>query len=141
MTKPADLSGRKFGRLIALRLFDRKNRRIRWECRCDCGQLSLVVASDLTGNHTKSCGCAKGMLISEGKTTHGESTQPRGQAVGKRKRTPEYNSWRAIMERCLNPRNHAYADYGGRGIMVCDRWRNSFPKRKGGRYVSRNHTV
>ncbi len=40
--------------------------------------------------------------------------------------TPEYNSWAAIVSRCTSPRNQAYENYGGRGITVCDDWRNSF---------------
>lgn len=42
-------------------------------------------------------------------------------------KTPEYNSWRGMIERCERKAHRGYADYGGRGIKVCDRWRNSFP--------------
>jgi hypothetical protein len=40
---------------------------------------------------------------------------------------PLYTIWSAMKDRCHNPNNKQYADYGGRGITVCDRWRNSFP--------------
>lgn len=42
------------------------------------------------------------------------------------KRPPEYGTWNAIKQRCHNPNNPAYANYGGRGIKVCARWRRSF---------------
>ncbi len=42
------------------------------------------------------------------------------------KRIPEYSAWKDIRYRCYNPKDHAYKDYGGRGIRVCDRWKDSF---------------
>ena len=41
--------------------------------------------------------------------------------------TPEFNIWTSMKMRCENPNHHAYASYGGRGIKVCERWKNSFP--------------
>lgn len=38
------------------------------------------------------------------------------------KGTTEYNIWVSMKQRCLNPRHHAYKDYGGRGITFCERW-------------------
>jgi hypothetical protein len=49
-----------------------------------------------------------------------------GHSPNNRRRTPTYNSWRAMVERCTYPPHPFYADYGGRGIAVCDRWRHSF---------------
>ena len=48
------------------------------------------------------------------KTTHGMS------------RTPEYQAWKNMKKRCFNPNTKQYSDWGGRGITVCDRWKNSF---------------
>lgn len=45
---------------------------------------------------------------------------------GQAGKTPEYKAWKAIRQRCGNPNNHAYSDYGGRGITVCERWKDSF---------------
>lgn len=47
-------------------------------------------------------------------------------ADGKRRRTPEYAAWADMIQRCTNPRNHAWDRYGGRGIRVCERWLESF---------------
>lgn len=52
-----------------------------------------------------------------GKIIHQKLRTPTG-----RKKLPEYNSWRAMKERCYNKKNMAYKNYGGRGIKVCDRW-------------------
>jgi hypothetical protein len=67
----------------------------------------------LRSGHTQSCGCR----VRDGiRTTHGDS----------KKRAPEYTSWKGLISRCENPRNHKYSDYGGRGIKVCRRWRESY---------------
>ena len=84
-------------------------------CKCDCGNTTKVSPTNLKTYNTKSCGCFNKVLTKERNTTHNHSA--RG------KRTPEYISWANMIQRCINPNNHKYPDYGGRGITVCDRWR------------------
>lgn len=88
--------------------------RPRVACRCACGTLRHVVASTLRRGLSSSCGCRRDERTRLRNTTHG-STE-----------SPEYYIWCGLKGRCLNPRNHKFAEYGGRGITVCERWRNSF---------------
>jgi hypothetical protein len=110
MSKAMDLTGQRFGRLVALSLTDAKviggEVRRAWSCRCDCGGLATVTTHDLRGRSTSSCGCARYTKM----TTHGLSD------------TPEYYVWKNMRRRCEDPDNRAFADYGGRGIKVCQRW-------------------
>lgn len=86
-------------------------------CRCECGKEVVVRNAKLTTEHTQSCGCQRRIT----NTKHGHAKREiRG---GKSK---VYNSWRNMIARCKNPNHESYADYGGRGITVCERWRNSF---------------
>lgn len=90
--------------------------------RCDCGAELVVRAGSLKFGHTQSCGCLQRELtavrIADRSRTHGQS--------GKTTRTPEYYIWTTMKHRCLAPTDKQYARYGGRGIIVCDRWRDSF---------------
>ncbi len=106
-----DLTRRKFGKLTALapKGVD-KNGSILWECICECGNTIPVPSRCLVHGETKSCGCHR----KEFAKTHGMCY------------TPEYRAWQGMKRRCYNPRTESYADYGGRGITVCDRWRNDF---------------
>lgn len=110
--KKIELIGKRFGRLVVVREAGRaKNRAVLWECKCDCGNISIVQGAHLRGGSNKSCGC----LLKEGShKTHGKT------------HAPEYSVWAHIIQRCTNPKNKSYKYYGGRGIAVCDRWRNSF---------------
>lgn len=102
-----DLRNQKFGRLTAIEpTKKRRNNSIVWFCRCDCGNEVFVSTNNLRRSFTKSCGCLY--------NTHG------------RYGTKEYHIWAGIIQRCENPKNPAYKWYGGRGIKVCERWRNSF---------------
>src|SRR5690606_22328544 len=80
-------------------------------CRCVCGTTIVVFASNLTRDHSKSCGCQR---IPHKEIKHGMS------------RTPTYKSYESMKQRCLNPNATGYEIYGGRGIKVCDRWLESF---------------
>ena len=83
-------------------------------CRCDCGTEKRVNVSNLRGGKSQSCGCLHREITAARSTTHGQG------------RTTEYEIWKSIIQRCTNPRNQRYQDYGGRGITICDRWRASF---------------
>ncbi len=117
--KMDDLIGKVFGRLTAVR-FDRKDekRHKLFLCLCACGVEKSIRGSALRSGDTRSCGCLKNELTTKwGKlqATHGES-----------KKTPEYNAWSSMKNRCNNPKNAAYSHYGGRGISVCRDWQNSY---------------
>jgi hypothetical protein len=97
-----DLMGKRFGRLTV-----RERARGRWICKCDCGELKLVRGGDLRVGKVTSCGC--------GRVKHGHARH-----VGER--SPEYQAWENMKQRCYNPNTTRYDDWGGRGIRVCDRW-------------------
>ncbi len=109
-----DHSGKRFGRLTALRPSERRsNSHLMWECRCDCGNECTVIGIHLTRGATTSCGCFKAELLDERNVSHGLSD------------SPAYRSWLAMRTRCTNPSRAVWKLYGGRGIKVCDRW-NTF---------------
>lgn len=83
-------------------------------CQCDCGETAEISLSNVRTGHTTSCGCKKEVWQKSGQTIHGMC------------RTPEHGIWSGIRGRCYNPNSPAYHNYGGRGIKMYDRWRNSF---------------
>jgi hypothetical protein len=89
-----------------------------WECRCDCGNTTRVEQSKLRSGHTRSCGCLSIESVRKRRLTHGFTVN--------RTPTPEYRIWLTMNTRCNNPRATGFDNYGGRGIVVCQRWRQ-FP--------------
>lgn len=118
MRRTESLVGRKFFRLdVISEGGPTQSGMRRYNCRCDCGNQRLVIGADLKRGHAKSCGCLqreKASISGQKNTTHGLS------------KTKEYTSWRNMISRCHKPEHPRFYDYGGRGITVCDRWRNSF---------------
>ena len=110
MPKFKDLTGQRFGRLTVVSRAEKLSKAIRWNCICDCGASCIVQANHLTRGDIKSCGC----LNTEKRFTHGLS------------HTRIYRVWRNIKDRCLNPNVKSYKNYGGRGITICDEWRDDF---------------
>ena len=115
MAKKLNLIGQVFGRLTVIEEGAGKTsisgrKRTTWVCQCSCGNTVETQTASLRGGKTKSCGC----LAKEIKTTHGKS------------RTKENKVWRGIKQRCLNPKHKQYPDYGGRGITICDEWKDDF---------------
>lgn len=83
-----------------------------WICKCDCGTEFQVRKGAVKSGHTSSCGCYHSDRIAEKNHRHGQA------------RTYLYWAWQGMFQRCYNPKATWYPDYGGRGITVCDEWRD-----------------
>jgi hypothetical protein len=106
------LVGMKFNRLLVIELESmNKWGQPRWNCLCDCGNKITTISSHLFSGNTKSCGCLKKETDVIAPTKHGMY------------RTPTYETWRSMLRRCYNSNEIHWDRYGGRGITVCDRWR------------------
>ena len=114
-----DLTGRKFGRLTVVErdCNDHTNKYAWWVCRCECGNYIVASSSSLNGGHTQSCGC----LFRETVIANNMKKRKHGMINSR-----IYNIWRSMKKRCLNPNHEAYPRYGGRGITVCDEWKDDF---------------
>jgi len=118
MTVKLDISGQKFGRLIALTATEkRQHSRVVWLCQCDCGEEIEVGAGHLKSGNTKSCGCLR--VESPNALKHGYAKHRPGPSS-------IYIVWVNMKARCLNKNRPHYQDWGGRGVTVCDRWLHSF---------------
>ena len=106
-----DLSGRTFGRLTVVKYLGKSKYGLSlWECKCECGNITQVTTSNLTGNHSKSCGCMQRDIVKARQTTHGKSG------------TRIIDIWYGMRKRCYNPKSKSYPNYGGRGIKICEEW-------------------
>lgn len=103
-----DITGRRFGRLIAISPTTRRawGGGVVWLCRCDCGANAELPSNALATGNTKSCGCI-------GHARHG--------MTGSR----THDSWSGMRSRCTNKKSKDWPQYGGRGISICRRW-NTF---------------
>jgi hypothetical protein len=109
-----DLTNRTFGHLTALRPAGSTKQGVLWLCRCSCGKNTTVHAKELRSGNTCSCG-------------HTHNKRDGMYAAGRlRQQHPLFRVYAAMIARCFNPQNPRYADYGGRGITVCNRWCGCF---------------
>lgn len=107
------LTGHRFGRLVVVdRAGTDGTNHATWNCKCDCGADVVVAGTSLKAGITRSCGC----LVKEAKPNlkHGHFG------------SPTYVSWCAMIQRCTNEKHVAFSRYGGAGITICQRWRDSF---------------
>jgi len=113
-----NLMGKRFGYLTVEQPAgsDKWNHAL-WRCHCNCGRHVTVVGSRLSFGSTRSCGCFRKEMhrLKPHGLKHGHASN------GKRSRT--YDSWFAMSQRCNNPTNKDWRNYGGRGILVCPRWK------------------
>lgn len=122
MGKLIDLTGQRFGRLTVIEKSpSRRGDKTWWSCKCDCGSTLEVWSVYLRNGTTKSCGCLNREMCS----ARLKAYRKRNGADG-RSKNRLHSIWAGMKERCLSPGSHAYALYDGRGITVCDEWRNSF---------------
>lgn len=115
MTNRINMAGLRYGSVTAIcdvgqvKSGDRK-----WQFLCDCGSSFEASGYAVRSGKVRDCpACAKRRSASA-TTTHGMTE------------TPEFEVWTGMHTRCYNPKNKAFADYGGRGIAICERWRESF---------------
>lgn len=121
MGKRIDLTRQRYGRLVVLERAEdhitKSGRRVtRWKCICDCGNETTVRHGDLRNGTTTSCGCYHREKVGDINRTHGLSSK-----CGRL-----YPLWKSIKYRCYSQNCRYYKDYGGRGIVMCDEWRNDF---------------
>lgn len=108
MGKFEDLTGKRFNKLIVIKRNLNYRKGTYWDCICDCGNKTIVNASNLKTGHTKSCGCYSKELT----TVHNMSN------------TKLYNVWQSMKRRCncKNKNSRYYKDYTSRNIKVYDEW-------------------
>lgn len=105
-----DLTGARFGRLVAMYYVGRVNGKPSWFCKCDCSTECVIVTKQLTRKQTRSCGCLLRDTSSRTNLKHG--------CKGKR----VYRIWSGMLNRCRNAASKDFARYGGAGIGVCREW-------------------
>ena len=111
-----DLTGTRVGRLTVIKRGT--GSRTKFLCRCDCGKEKVIDSSSLRNQTTRSCGCLNSEIVKKRNYKHGEITH--------HSMTKEYRAWLHMKGRCVFPSDKSFHNYGGRGIIVCERWLNSF---------------
>lgn len=114
LVAPLDLTGKRFSRLVVIGEASMRGDCRYYDCRCDCGNQKEVARGNLLAAKIRSCGCLEIESRYSATRTHGRS------------QTAEYKAWCQAKARCENPKNPAWADYGGRGIRMCGRWQDCF---------------
>jgi len=121
--KKLELAGKRFGKLVAIESSETRNGNVLWRFKCDCGNEKVMMTGSIVSGRYKSCGCdmqkwrqefGKSNKWSSGAVTHGKCY------------TPEYRAWQGMKSRCYHKGNQNYKNYGGRGIVVCDKWKDDF---------------
>ena len=116
-------AGTKYGRLTVLHMLEERekgNQQVRWQCVCECGNSVAVSGSALRTGKQVSCGCYRVDRVKEVNT--GNTYAFRHGLTPSKAVHPLYTRWQSIKRRCNNPKSHAYGQYGGRGIKLCERW-------------------
>lgn len=109
MGKLINLTGQRFGLLTVIeRNYEFAKMAAEWLCKCDCGGTYIARGQRLRSGEIRSCGC---LILKHGHSSHDN-------------RSPTYRSWHMMLQRCTNPNALNYRNYGGRGIIVCERWNN-----------------
>lgn len=113
MTPITDLANKRIGRWTVHSIVEKSPPK--WRCVCDCGTERIILSRNLLAKArpSRSCGCLNREVARE----KGLRSKKHGMI-----NSPTYKSWQAMKDRCDNPNNPSFQDYGGRGITYCDRW-------------------
>lgn len=130
--KPLQLNGIRFSNLVAKEFCGKnKHNQTLWKCLCDCGNTVVRSRNSLKKNRLVSCGCFLKTFLPNINTKH------------KMSKSPEYRAYRGMLNRCYRKKERNYESYGGRGIVVCDKWKESFVEflKDVGQRPSENHSI
>ena len=105
-----NLKNKKFGKLTVIKMHEDKSKGIKWVCKCDCGNETIVYSNFLKSGHTKSCGCLQKEVVSNIFRTHNLS------------KTKLYKRWEDMKNRCYTKTQTMYKYYGAKGIKICEEW-------------------
>lgn len=129
MTKMRDYTGERYGKLTVLEYVGtkryRNGRATQWLCQCDCGNKTVVDSVSLKTGNTVSCGCHRRELSSKRMI---ERNKTHGITIGSEEDKRLYRLWAAIKRRCYYEKCVGYHNYGGRGVRMCDEWKNEAAK-------------
>ena len=121
--------GNKYGKLTVVdRAPNNKHRCAMFICNCECGNVVVVRGTSLRNGKTKSCGCLQKELARNTiqKYNCSEAYIPPTNYKHGMAHSRLYNIWNKMIQRCTNQNADNYCYYGGRGILVCDEWKNDF---------------
>ncbi len=121
MGRVIDLTGQRFGRLLVMHRVGVGVVGNPWVCQCDCGTVKAIKSGHLRIERVLSCGCWNSEVVTRRNienATHRHTQNGRA--------TPTYQTWQCMRRRCLLPEDKDFANYGGRGIAICDEWKDSF---------------
>ena len=109
-----DLTNKTFYNLKVISRAPNKGQKVMWNCICKCGNHTIASGTNLKLGKIRSCGCFKIEQLVKRSTTHNQ------------RHTNLYQVWKGIKQRCLNHNSSSYKNYGGRGITICEDWKNNF---------------
>ena len=112
--------GEKYGRYTVISGGISVNKKLKYLCRCDCGNEKLINGYALKDSTILSCGCLHSEISKKIAENMGNGNKSHGCSY-----TNICGVYSGILQRCNNPNNHAYKNYGGRGIKVSEKW-NTF---------------
>lgn len=110
MREKLNLTGMRFGNLIAIEPLESVHGNVIWRCKCDCGKETKVKATRIKSGHTKSCGCGRSKPVVEHNFKHGLT------------HSRLFTIWNGMRGRCQDSKSISYPNYGARGISVCSEW-------------------
>ena len=129
MAKMKDLTGKRFGTLTAIMPTNQrsKNGRVLWLCKCDCNEERIVPSDNLLHGFVKSCRSCAVKHVREANKLRPKKPKYPGKWLSNERL---YRIWKNMINRCYYPRCIGYKYYGGKGVIVCSEWKNSFPSFK-----------